>query len=122
MAPELGGSRHIARVILAMMRHDPDFRSAMNIRYSRELVDAMKSAGLKAARFDRGEEPDSTKAQEGLSLDWGVERTIEREEMIPDAIYDTGDVGKEPMIRVLGKTPREVVDKVVRLADLSRVS
>jgi hydroxymethylpyrimidine/phosphomethylpyrimidine kinase len=121
-APELGGSRHIARVILAVMRHDPDFRSAMNIRYSKELVDAMKSAGLKAARFDRGEEPDSTKAQEGLSLDWGVERTIEREEMIPDAIYDTGEVGKEPMIRVLGKTPREVVDKVLRLADLSRVS
>jgi hydroxymethylpyrimidine/phosphomethylpyrimidine kinase len=34
----------------------------------------------------------------------------------PDLIYDEGDVGKEPMIRVLGRNPMEVVDKVIRIA------
>ncbi|GAF93509.1 unnamed protein product, partial [marine sediment metagenome] len=30
----------------------------------------------------------------------------------PDVIYDDGGKGKEPMIRLLGKTPKDVVNKV----------
>ena len=33
----------------------------------------------------------------------------------PDLIYDRGDWGKEPMIRVLGRDPEEVVNKVLKL-------
>jgi hydroxymethylpyrimidine/phosphomethylpyrimidine kinase len=33
---------------------------------------------------------------------------------IPDFIYDEGDVGKEPMIRVLGKNPMEVIQKILK--------
>jgi predicted fused transcriptional regulator/phosphomethylpyrimidine kinase len=33
---------------------------------------------------------------------------------VPDFIYDEGDVGKEPMIRVLGRDPIEVVQKVIK--------
>jgi len=32
----------------------------------------------------------------------------------PDFIYDEGGVGKEPMIRVLGRNPVEVVQKVLK--------
>ena len=35
---------------------------------------------------------------------------------ISDLICDEFDVGKEPMIRVLGRNPMEVVDKVIRVA------
>jgi hypothetical protein len=38
-----------------------------------------------------------------------------KETTIPDIIFDRGDVGKEPMIRVLGRHPDEVVDKVLNL-------
>ncbi|MDH4268473.1 MAG: phosphomethylpyrimidine kinase, partial [Deltaproteobacteria bacterium] len=34
---------------------------------------------------------------------------------IPDIIFDRGGMGKEPMIRVLGRDPEDVVAKVVRL-------
>jgi hydroxymethylpyrimidine/phosphomethylpyrimidine kinase len=34
---------------------------------------------------------------------------------VPDLIFDRGDVGKEPMIRVLGKNPDEVADKILLL-------
>ncbi|MDZ4200409.1 MAG: thiamine-phosphate synthase family protein, partial [Kiritimatiellia bacterium] len=36
---------------------------------------------------------------------------------VPDMIFDCGDVGKEPMIRVLGKDPDDVVNKVLKLAN-----
>jgi len=35
----------------------------------------------------------------------------------PDFIYDEGDTGKEPMIRVLGRTPMEVIQKILKIAD-----
>jgi len=31
-------------------------------------------------------------------------------------IFDRGDLGKEPMIRVLGKNPSDVVDKVISIS------
>jgi hydroxymethylpyrimidine/phosphomethylpyrimidine kinase len=34
---------------------------------------------------------------------------------VPDFIYDEGDIGKEPMIRVLGRDPLDVVTKVLKL-------
>jgi len=33
----------------------------------------------------------------------------------PDLVVDWGDWGKEAMITVLGKSPREVVEKVLKL-------
>ncbi len=39
--------------------------------------------------------------------------------MVPDIIHDVGDIGKEPIIRVPGHDPLEVVDKALRLAGFS---
>ena len=56
---------------------------------------------------------DIVKEKEGSSLEWGTESVLSRETEVPDIIFDRGDVGKEPMIRVLGRTPDEVVGKVL---------
>lgn len=114
--PAFGASRHIARVILAAMRHDPEVRSAMNIRYSPEIVQACARVGLKLARFDRKDEPKEVKEREGSTLEWGTGRAISARGEIPDAIYDEGDLGKEPMIRLLGRDPSEVVEKLLRIS------
>lgn len=114
--PAFGASRHIAKVILAAMRHDPEMRSAMNIRYSPEIIGACARAGLKLARFDRREEPTEVKEKEGSTLEWGTDRAIRALGQVPDAVYDEGDVGKEPMVRLLGRTPQEVVQKLSRVA------
>ncbi|MGQ9653274.1 MAG: bifunctional hydroxymethylpyrimidine kinase/phosphomethylpyrimidine kinase [Thermodesulfobacteriota bacterium] len=113
--PAFGASRHIARVILSAMRHDPEMRSAMNIRYSPEIIEACARAGLKLARFDRREEPREIKDREGSTLEWGTDRAISGLGEMPDAVYDEGDVGKEPMVRVLGQGPVEVVKKVIAI-------
>jgi hydroxymethylpyrimidine/phosphomethylpyrimidine kinase len=87
----------------------------MNIRFSEGLIKKCEALGWKVGSFDRREEPDDIKQQEGSSLEWGTEQVLSKETVVPDIIFDRGDVGKEPMIRVLGRNPDEVVDKVLSL-------
>ena len=115
--PEPGGSRHIANIILTVMNFDSRYRSAMNIRYNRETIHTCRKQNWKIKRFDRRKEPDNIKRREGASLEWGIESVLQKGSSIPDAIYDLGDVGKEPMIRILGRTPQEVVNKVLCLIE-----
>ena len=114
--PEFGASQHIAKIILTSMRFDPEMRSAMNVRFGEDLLARARKAGLSMGHFSRGEEPAWVKRREGSSLSWGVEQVLRKAKKIPDLIFDRGDVGKEPMIRVLGRNPEEVVKKVLRLA------
>jgi predicted fused transcriptional regulator/phosphomethylpyrimidine kinase len=37
---------------------------------------------------------------------------ISKVKEVPDIIIDKGSHGKEPMIRILGKTPQQVVEKI----------
>ncbi|UCD78811.1 MAG: bifunctional hydroxymethylpyrimidine kinase/phosphomethylpyrimidine kinase [Desulfobacterales bacterium] len=113
--PVFGGSRHIARVILAAMQHAPELRSAMNIRYSRTILECCRKLGYRAASFDRRHEPRDVKEREGSTLEWGTDAALRSLAEKPDLVYDEGDVGKEPMIRVLGTNPLEVVEKVNRI-------
>ncbi len=113
--PAFGASRHIARVILAAMRHKPDLRAAMNIRYSQAILDGCKKLGLQLAFFDRRQEPKGVKEREGSTLEWGTDQALLRFEGTPDLIYDVGEVGKEPMIRILGTNPIDVAEKIVKI-------
>jgi hydroxymethylpyrimidine kinase / phosphomethylpyrimidine kinase / thiamine-phosphate diphosphorylase len=110
--PEFGASRHVAKIILTVMAFDPEYCSAMNIRYSRERVALLREKGFRVAHFDRRLEPKRVREVEGSSLEWGVGEVLKKWKEVPDFIYDQGDVGKEPMIRVLGKSPQEVVNKI----------
>jgi hydroxymethylpyrimidine kinase/phosphomethylpyrimidine kinase len=115
-SPSFGASRHVARIILTAMRFDPQMRSAANIRFSEEVLQACHRAGLKATSFDRSQEPEEVKVQEGATLSWGVEECLRRGEGFPDVIFDRGGTGKEPMVRVLGGDPTDVVQKILRIA------
>ncbi|MFZ0254319.1 MAG: bifunctional hydroxymethylpyrimidine kinase/phosphomethylpyrimidine kinase [Gammaproteobacteria bacterium] len=114
--PEFGGSRHIARVILAAMRHCPELRSAINIRYTADILEACRRCELRVASFSRTDEPAEVKRREGSTLEWGTEHAFSGCTEPPDVVYDEGEIGKEPMIRLFGKTPDEVVDKLKRVA------
>ncbi len=106
-----GASKHVARIVLATSSRDPDFRCAMNIKYSEENVDASRRAKLTVASFDRAKEPKGVS-----SMTWGVLNAMERYGGVPDVIFDKGGHGKEPMIRLLGRTPEDVLSKLRRLA------
>lgn len=117
--PEFGASSHVARIILTAMRKDPSKRSVMNIRYDESILGACRGLGLSIASFDRHEEPLESKRREGSSLEWGTARVIEEQGFVPDIVYDLGDEGKEPMIRVIAETPERVGD--IALAVLERI-
>jgi len=114
--PEFGASSHVARIVLKVMEYGEEWRAAMNIKYSNEVIEACKSLGLTVSSFDRRKEPEEVKAVEGGSLPWGVGEAIEKAGRIPDVIYDLGGVGKEPMVRILGRDAVEVARKVVMIA------
>ncbi len=109
--PEFGASSHMARIVLTAMRSDGSMRAAMNIRYSEEAVAACKDMGLSIASFSREDEPEGV-----ATMEWGVGEVIRREGGVPDVIFDTGGVGKEAMIRLLGKDALEVAGRAVEIA------
>jgi hydroxymethylpyrimidine/phosphomethylpyrimidine kinase len=111
-----GASRHIASIILSAMKYNMDYRCAMNIRFSEDIINICMSLGFDVDNFDRSDEPDDTKFKEGYSLKWGIDSVLSKRNSIPDIIFDRGDLGKEPMIRVLGKNPADVVDKVLSIS------
>ena len=109
-----GASSHVARIVLAAMQIDPSKRAAINLRYSPELVEAFKKTGLNVASFDRAQEPKEIKDVEAGTLGWGVAETAKETGVVPDVIYDLGEVGKEPMIRLIGTSATELVDKIMK--------
>ncbi|MCG7844605.1 MAG: hypothetical protein MIO90_04155, partial [Methanomassiliicoccales archaeon] len=92
------------------LAEDPEMRCAMNLRYSEGNVERLSMMGLSIGCFDRGEEPDMVS-----SMEWGTTEAIKGSGHVPDVIYDRGGPGKEPMIRVLGKDPEQVLFKIVEL-------
>lgn len=113
--PEFGASTHIASIILSVIQFDPEYCSAMNIKYSKENISRLKEKGFLIGHFDRKKEPKKVKEKEGSSLEWGISMVLKKMKRVPDFIYDEGDIGKEPMIRVLGRNPIEVINKVKAL-------
>jgi len=104
---DFGVSKHIARIILATMAADPRMRSAANLKFREKNLQRVKAAGLAVGTFDRAQQPEGTS-----TMEWGTMRAIEGLGRIPEAIYDLGDVGKEAMIRIIGRNPREILKKV----------
>ena len=116
-----GASSHIADIILSAVKYNADYRCAMNIRFSEDIINICMSLGFDVDNFDRSDEPDDTKFKEGYSLKWGIDSVLSKRNSIPDIIFDRGDLGKEPMIRVIGKKPADVVDKVLSISKRLKV-
>ncbi|MCE4625321.1 MAG: bifunctional hydroxymethylpyrimidine kinase/phosphomethylpyrimidine kinase [Desulfurococcales archaeon] len=114
---EFGASSHMARLVLAAMRHDPRIRAALNVRYDEDLVEAFKELGYTVVYVPREEEPLDVAAREGASLPWALEEAVRRAGRVPDVIYDKGGIGKEPMVRVLAPTATLAVKKLIHAAE-----
>jgi hydroxymethylpyrimidine kinase/phosphomethylpyrimidine kinase len=110
-----GASRQIHDLVLAAMDYDAARRSAMNIVYSDGLVKRIRELGYTVAEFDRSRTPPDVQAEEGSTLAWGVQDVMEEMGVVPDAIFDRGDVGKVPLIRLFGRDPASIVNLVAKL-------
>ena len=118
MEPDFMSSSHMARLVLAMMEHDPTVRSAINLKYDPKILEICKKLGLNVSSYNRNYEPDDVKEVEGSTIPWGVETAIEKIGTIPDVIYHLGAWGKEPMICLVGPDAVEVAEMGVCIAKL----
>lgn len=114
--PRFGASSHVARLILKCMEHFPHMRSAANVRCDQRFVDRARSRGLHVLFFDRRKEPKETRDREGKSLDFLMEEVLRDTGEGPDVIYDGGDIGKEPIIRLFARNPLELLGKMEMIA------
>ncbi|MFZ1077117.1 MAG: PfkB family carbohydrate kinase, partial [Nitrosotalea sp.] len=110
-----GGSKHVANAVLEVTRKFPSIRSAVNIKYDNKTIKKAIAKRLCVAYYDRVLESHDTKVTEGKTISWGIKSAIEKLKNPPDIIYHRGDVGKEPMILLFGKTPKDVLTKLVKI-------
>jgi len=110
--PEFGASSHVARLILTYMRHYPFMRSCVSIRYDEAVLSKAKGSNMDVVFFDRRKEPLKVRGAEGKSLDHLVDMTLRKAATPPDIIYDKGDIGKEPIIRLFARNPLELIKKM----------
>jgi hypothetical protein len=98
--PEFGVSQHVADVLLAARAAGSDARAALNLRYDPETVAALEAAGPTAVEFDAE-----------ADLESAVARALSD---VPDAgvLYQTGAMGIEPIVYVLGPDAPTVAERV----------
>lgn len=107
---DFGIGGHVSRIVLAAMRIRPELRAAMNIAYSKPVVDACVDMGLSVESFSRGDEPSGVS-----TMDWAITKVLS--EARADVIYDLGEVGKEPMVRLLAGSAVQVAKMALRIAE-----
>lgn len=110
-----GGSRHVANAVLEVAKKFPATRSAVNIRYDKKTIQKAISKRFRVSHYDRMLESLDLKKKEGKTVSWGIKNAIANLKSPPDIIYHTGDVGKEPMILLFGKTPKDVLTKLAKI-------
>ena len=81
--PEFGASQHVANIILTVMKFDPEYCSAMNIRYSKENVAQLRRKGFLVGHFDRRLEPKRGEREGRFFLGMGCGRSLEKDEAGP---------------------------------------
>jgi hydroxymethylpyrimidine kinase / phosphomethylpyrimidine kinase / thiamine-phosphate diphosphorylase len=113
--PKFGGSRHVANIVLTVMRHDPKKRAVMNIKYTDDLLKICKRLKFKIAFFDRADEPKKVRVREGSSLEWGTQNALTSYGSVPDIIYDLGGIRKEEMIRVIADDMQSLLKKILSI-------
>lgn len=113
--PEYGASKHMGKVLLTVSKADKNKTAVMNIRYFPQIVDIADKLGLSIASFDRSLEPQEVKEKEGSSLEWGTREVIRQKGYVPDIIYDLGEVGKEPVSRIIGTSALQVAQIVGKI-------
>lgn len=109
-----GASSHLARLVLTLMKRGLKIRGAINIKYSEDLISKAQKKDLRVVFIDRTKEPLELRTKEHGTMEW-IASQIKIENGEPDLIYDKGDVGKEPMIRVLGENSIHAVEKLLSI-------
>ncbi len=107
-----GATNHTGRLVLTAKQFDPSISAVINIKYTPELIEKMKKTTLLLAEIDRTNQTKETSQTEDSSMNWIIKKIYEEHKKIPDIIWDVGEIGKEPMLRLFAKSADELLNKI----------
>lgn len=118
--PEFGASSYLGKAILCARKSSPKVGCAINIRHDAQILSAISSCGFVEAWFDREDEPDDLKGTEEATLEWGTCKAMSEhpEPEMVDVICDSGALGREPMLRLLGVDFKDLEQKLLKLTSV----
>ncbi|MEN3041874.1 MAG: thiamine-phosphate synthase family protein [Fervidobacterium sp.] len=114
-SPSFKDKSHTARMSIAAKEFAPHVRCVTNVKYEKQYIDNAIKNGLKVFKYDRASEPIEISNHDGKSMQWMIQQAVKTIGSLPDIIYDEGWYGKEAMIRIFGRNPQEVMQKVLKI-------
>ncbi|KYH27759.1 bifunctional thiamine biosynthesis protein ThiDN [Halalkalicoccus paucihalophilus] len=111
-----GASSHVARFLLSAREFAPDLRYAVNCRFDDDVEAALDALEAPITEFDRSEEPEELKEEEGSTMGWGARQAFDVEET-PAAVIDRGEVGKEAIVKIVALDPETLIERTLAVHD-----
>jgi hydroxymethylpyrimidine/phosphomethylpyrimidine kinase len=99
----------IARIILTVMRFDPDIRSAASLRCSAAVLKVMERLLLDCRSFEPGKAPSGTS-----TMDWSIASCCK--EGVPDVCYPNQG-GDESVFIILGEDPVDLSNNIIMISN-----
>jgi hydroxymethylpyrimidine/phosphomethylpyrimidine kinase len=112
-----GASSHVARFLLSSREFVPRFRFAANVRNDQATRDALSALDGPVATFDRTREPATAS-----TMNWSAREIYGDldDDDPPITAVDCGDVGKEPMIRLVAEDAETLADRLQTVLRVAR--
>ena len=107
-----GATNHTGRLVLTAKQFDPNISAVINIRYTPELIMKLLETDFSLAEIDRMDQSLRTSQTEDSSMSWIIKNIYDQNQKIPDIIWDIGELGKEPMIRLFADSAENLLKKM----------
>ncbi|MFX1325625.1 MAG: thiamine-phosphate synthase family protein [Promethearchaeota archaeon] len=118
---KFGVAEHTARLLLTAKEFDKTINFVVNLKYTSELIDKIKNnTDLELKQILREKEPSEMKRKEFSTMQWLIKESVNEIGRIPDIIWDKGSIGKEPMIRLFGKSSSDLIEKIRKIINIIR--
>ena len=108
---ELGCSTTLASLLIDIQRIFPSIHSLACIKYESAFINQLQAKNYNIVEIDRTKDANLKCSQ---TLPKQITSLHAQEELV-DIIYDLGAHGLEPIIRVLGQSPQEVLNIILDL-------
>jgi hydroxymethylpyrimidine/phosphomethylpyrimidine kinase len=118
---KFGVSDHTARLILEAKKFDNSINFVLNLKYKSKWIKMIQEkTDLLLQEIERELQPEEIMTTEESTMQWLIKKSIKEIGRIPDIIWDKGSIGKEPMLRLFGKTSKDIIinlDKIIQVLE-----
>ena len=119
---KFGASSHMARMMIELMKKNPEMRAGINFVYTPKLgeflVEYCKEKGWLLGNIDRSKEPEDMAEEKIPSMPWKAEEAINSTDgIVPKIFYEHNAVGKEDLTVLIGSDPIKIAKETCDLAE-----